>query len=111
MRPMPEHLKYSHYTARPSMQRDGDRAFYTVRVNSINWRRRPFREDLRPLEQLWPHLTDEDRHALTMLALIEYEPDPTQMMTKILHKMNGWTLFADGEMQSASRPVVSQVSA
>jgi len=25
--------------------------------------------------------------------------------------MNGWTLFADGEMQSASRPVVSQVSA
>ena len=105
MRPLPEHLKYSHYTGRPSMQ--GDRAFYTVRVNSINW----LREDLRPLEQLWPHLTDEDRHALTMLALIEYEPDPTQMMTKILCKMNGWTLFADGEMQSASRPVVSQVSA
>lgn len=105
MRPMPEHLKFSHYTVLNTMQ--GDKIFYTVRVNSINW----LREDLRPLDQLWPALTDEDRHALTMLALIEYEPDPTQMMTKILHKMNGWTLFADGEMQSASRPVVSQVSA
>jgi hypothetical protein len=102
VQPIPEHLKGAYYTVSSNLM--SNKIYHTVRVNVQYWET----EQLLPLEQLWPQLTDEDRHTLTMLALIEYETDPTQMATKILCKMNGWVLFTDGEMQGRTMPVVPQ---